>query len=89
MIRGEWKWAGVDRQSAPLVRFSAVSVFIDGELDNFAPPQDARDYADRVRKRGDDALRLNRDRRRMRLYVEERERVFAPRQKSHNSGSAR
>ena len=31
------------------------TVFINGELDNFAPPQDARDYADRVRKRGDSA----------------------------------
>ena len=31
------------------------TVFIDGELDNFASPQDARDYADRVRKRGDSA----------------------------------
>jgi acetyl esterase/lipase len=31
------------------------TVFINGELDNFASPQDARDYADRVRKRGDSA----------------------------------
>jgi acetyl esterase/lipase len=31
------------------------TVFINGELDNIASPQDARDYADRVRKRGDSA----------------------------------
>lgn len=31
------------------------TVFINGELDNFASPQDARNYADRVRKRGDPA----------------------------------
>jgi acetyl esterase/lipase len=31
------------------------AVFINGELDNFASPQDARDYADRVRRRGDTA----------------------------------
>jgi hypothetical protein len=42
-----------------------------------------------IRGRRNDALRLNRDRRCMRLYAEERERVFAPRHQSHNSGSAR
>lgn len=31
------------------------TVFINGEFDNFASPQEARDYADRVRKRGDSA----------------------------------
>lgn len=31
------------------------TVFINGELDNFTSPQDARDYAGRVRKRGDSA----------------------------------
>ena len=31
------------------------TVFINGEVDNFASPQDAREYADRVRKRGDSA----------------------------------
>jgi acetyl esterase/lipase len=31
------------------------TVFINGELDNFASPRDARDYADRVRRRGDTA----------------------------------
>jgi acetyl esterase/lipase len=31
------------------------TVFINGELDNFASPKDARDYADRVRRRGDSA----------------------------------
>jgi acetyl esterase/lipase len=31
------------------------TVFINGEFDNFASPQDARDYADNVRRRGDSA----------------------------------
>ncbi len=31
------------------------TVFINGELDQIASPQDARDYADRVRRRGDSA----------------------------------
>lgn len=31
------------------------TVFINGELDDFASPKDARDYADLVRKRGDSA----------------------------------